>query len=97
MPKDFWVIVGAVFFTEIVLGSYIDNLNDSIVKRFSISYVNAGYLMFIPYGAAAIICFLLGLLLDKRPKMRRPLMTLSNVAYSIGLLLVYFLPNVTDD
>jgi membrane-bound acyltransferase YfiQ involved in biofilm formation len=53
--------------------------------------------MFIPYGAAAIICFLLGLLLDKRPKMRRPLMTLSNVAYSIGLLLVYFLPNVTGN
>jgi len=63
MPKAFWVIVGAVFFTETVIGSYIDNLNDTIVKRFRISYVNAGYLMFIPYGAAAIISFILGLVL----------------------------------
>lgn len=57
------MIVGAVFFIEYVLGCYVDNLNDSIVKRFRISYVNAGYMMFIPFGAATIISYVLGLVL----------------------------------
>jgi hypothetical protein len=97
MPKEFWVIVGAVFLTELVFGLCIDNLNDSMVKRFNISYVDAGYLMFIPYGAAPIICFLLGLLLNVYPTFRRPCMAITNICYSAGLLFVYFLPNIDSD
>ena len=97
MPREFWVIVAAVFFSETVLGSHVDNLNDTIVKRFRITYVNAGYLMFIPYGAAAFTSFLLGLVLEKKPKLRRILVGSSTIAYSMGLLAMYFLPNVSDN
>lgn len=75
----------------------MDNLNDTIVKRFKITYVNAGYLMFIPYGAAAIISIFLGLILEKKPKLRRTLIGSSTISYSLGLLLMYFLPNIGDD
>ena len=52
--------------------------------------------MFIPYGAAAIISFFLGLVLEKKPKLRRTLMGSSTITYSIGLLLMFLLPNVED-
>jgi methyl coenzyme M reductase alpha subunit len=63
MPKSFWIIVGAVFFVQYNLAAYFDNLNDTIVKRFQIPYVNAGYLMFIPYGLSVIFSFILGKIL----------------------------------
>lgn len=72
----------------------MDNLNDSIVKRFQISYVNAGYLMFLPFGAGALIAFILGLILAKKPTYRRKLVVSSTVFYSLGLLTIYLMPNI---
>lgn len=85
-----------MFFSETVLGSHVDNLNDTVVKRFRISYVNAGYLMFIPYGAAAFASLFLGFFLEKRPKLRRTIIGSATFTYSLGLLTMYFLPNVSD-
>lgn len=82
--------------TDYIISSYIDNLNDSIVKRFKIDYVVAGYLMFIPYGIAALISFILGLILQKKPKLRRKLILSSTIIQTIGLFFVFILPNVNS-
>jgi hypothetical protein len=72
-------------------------LNDSIVKRFQIPYVVAGYLMCIPFGGAALISFVLGLILQKKPTLRRPMTFFSNFFITISILAVYFLPNIGAD
>ncbi len=53
--------------------------------------------MFIPYGAAAFISFFLGFVLKRKPKLRRILVASSTIIYSIGLLLMYLLPNVDNN
>lgn len=53
--------------------------------------------MFIPFGAATIISYVLGLMLDKKPKLRRVIIFSSTILYTIGLLVVYYLPNVSGD
>lgn len=50
--------------------------------------------MFIPYGIAAFLSLLLGLLLEKKPKLRRTLMIVAAIIYSVGMLVIYFLPNL---
>lgn len=96
MCRQFWVIIGAVFFTELCLASYIDNLNDTLVKRFQISYVNAGYFLFIPYGAAAFLSYLIGKVLSKNPKFKRKIILFVVILFSIGIIAVYLMPNVNS-
>lgn len=94
MPKQFWVLIAGVFFINYNIASYYDNLNDAIVKRFQIPYVNAGYLMFIPYGIAALFSFILGKILEKNPKLRRKSILYGTILYGIGLLTLYMVPNL---
>jgi len=65
-----------------------------MVKRFEIPYINAGYLMCIPFALAAFISFFLGLLLDKRPLLRRKIILSSTSFFTLGLLSIYLLPNI---
>ena len=94
MPRQFWIIIGAILFFELCIATYIDNLNDTLVKRFQFSYVTAGYFMFIPYGVAAAFSFLIGNLLQKRPNLKRKIILAAAGLFSIGVLATFLLPNI---
>ena len=94
MKKEFWVIIGAILFFELCISSYIDNLNDTLVKRFQFSYVTAGYLLFIPYGMSAIGSYFIGKVLDKNAKLKRKIIVFGAILFSVGIFLSYLLPNI---
>ena len=94
MSKQFWVIIGAVFFFELCIATYIDNLNDTLVKRFKFSYVKAGYFLFIPYGVAALLSFLIGRTLEKRPQIKRKIILTGGIMFCLGMIGSYLLPNI---
>jgi hypothetical protein len=94
MSKSFWVIIGAVFFTEYCLGSFVDNLNDTLVKRFQIPYVTAGEILILPYGLASLISIVLGKMLSLRPKWRRKSFFAASLSYFLGITGIYLLPNI---
>lgn len=86
--------MGGILFFELCIASYIDNLNDTLVKRFQFSYVSAGYFMFIPYGLAAVFSYFIGKLLNKNPKLKRKIILLGAIFFSVGILISYLLPNI---
>jgi hypothetical protein len=94
MNKSFWILIGVIFFTEYCVGPFIDNLNDTLVKRFQIPYVTAGEILIIPYGLASILSIALGKMLSIRPTWRRKSFFLASLLYFLGLAGLYFLPNI---
>lgn len=94
MPRQFWIIIAAILFFELCIATYIDNLNDLLVKRFQFSYVTAGYFLFIPYGVAAIFSFLIGNVLVKKPILKRKIILGGSIMFSLGILCTYLLPNI---
>ena len=53
--------------------------------------------MCIPFGGAALISFVIGLILQKKPTLRRPMTFFSNFFITTSILAVYFLPNIETD
>lgn len=94
MKKEFWILIGAILFFELCIASYIDNLNDTLVKRFQFSYVTAGYFLFIPYGLAAVCSYVIGNILKRNAKLKRKIIVFGAIFFSIGILLSYLLPNI---
>lgn len=94
--KVFWVLILAELFTEVSLGSFNDNLNDLIVKRFNIPYADAGILLVIPFASVAILSILFSIVMNKHPKTRRTLMVASTVLYLVGQIVLYFLPDTQE-
>lgn len=86
--------MGAILFFELCIASYIDNLNDTLVKRFQFSYVTAGYLLFIPYGLAAVCSYIIGKILNQNSKLKRKIIVCGAASFSIGILGSYLLPNI---
>jgi MFS family permease len=81
-------------FFNLSIATYIDNLNDLLVKRFQFSYVTAGYFLFIPYGLAAAFSFLIGKVLNKIPTLKRKIIVFGSILYSVGILASFLLPNI---
>jgi len=67
------------------------------VKRFQFSYVTAGYFLFIPYGLAAICSYLIGKILHRNAKLKRKIIVLGSILFSIGIFFSYLLPNIDSN
>ena len=74
----------------------MDNLNDLIVKRFSISYSNAGRLLLIPFGGLSILSIIVGKTFIHYPHLRRGSFLLSTCLFFVMMVCLYFLPNTSD-
>lgn len=80
------------FFSEISLGGFMDNLNDLLVKRFSIPYTDAGALLITPYSGLTLFSIIFSVLISKRPSIRRNTYLISTLLYALGQVLLYLLP-----
>jgi hypothetical protein len=56
--------------------------------------VTAGYFLFIPYGVAAIFSFMIGSILAKKPKLKRTIILVGSIMFSLGILGTFLLPNI---
>ena len=95
MGSGFWVIIGAIFFFEASLGPVNDNFNELLVKRFSISYTDAGKLLLIHFTLLPFISAIFSYVLGKVPHIRRLSIVISSSLYFLAHLSVYSLGNTT--
>ena len=63
MTNSFWILILGIFCTEASCASFIDNINDLLVKRFGFTYLEAGRLGMIPFSALAVLSIVAGKLL----------------------------------
>ncbi len=75
----------------------IGNLNDLIVKRFTISYVDVGKLLLIPYFCGAIFSLMVGKILIEKPKYRRLSFFIASILYLLGTIALYILTNKSSE
>ena len=71
MTNSFWIVIFGIFCTEASCGSFIDNSNDLLVKRFGFAYLEAGRLGMIPFSALTVLSIVAGKFLSDYPKYRR--------------------------
>ena len=91
--STFWFIIAFTFFSEASLGPFNDNLNDLLVKRFSIPYADAGRLLLIPSGGLSICSVIIGKVFTHYPRLRRRSFIFSTGLFFVTMILLYFLPN----
>lgn len=92
----FWVIIVAILLTEASTATFIDNLNDLLVKRFGFSYVVSGRLCMIPYVSLTFLAIVAGKLIADNPQYRRLSYVASSVEFFFIMICLYFLPNSTQ-
>ena len=56
--------------------------------------MTAGYFLFIPYGVAAIFSFMIGSILVKKPMLKRTIILVGSIMFSLGILGTFLLPNI---
>jgi hypothetical protein len=81
----------------LAIGGMIGNLNDFIVKRFSIPYVDVGKLLLVPYFLGAFFSLLIGNLFIKHPQYRRFSYFITSLFYFIGTIIMFYLPNNLEE
>ena len=96
MGSGFWVIIAAIFFFEASLGPVNDNFNELLVRRFNISYTDAGKLLLIHFTLLPFISALFSYALGKVPHLRRLSIVVSSILYFLAHLSVYFLGNTSS-
>ena len=84
---------GAVFFFEAALGPYFDNFNDMIVKRFGISYTDAGKMIIIPEALLVVFGYIIQKICSNDAKWRRKLLLGFSILYLGFISWIYLLPN----
>ena len=92
---EFWVIVGAIFFSESCMGPFNDNLNELLVRRFGISYTTSGGLLLIPMTGLTVLTFVFGKMLRDNAAIRRLSIAVGSLFYLATMTSLYFLPNTT--
>lgn len=83
----------SIFSFEMTLTPFLDNFNELLVKRFGISYTDAGKLILVPWTFYMICAIPMGKILSVRPKWRRSVFVLGVSVYSILMLGLYLIEN----
>lgn len=71
---SFWVLNFALFFSAFANCSFINNFDELIVKRFNIDYEVAGVFMTLPYGIGAVLCIIVGKLMNVKAQWKSHLL-----------------------